>query len=201
MGIVKGDVAKMEQENPKALVELVREIIGRTVVLRYRSHLECRQLAPGTINLHLDAVRRLACEAADCGLLSADLAAAIRCVKGVKKLEVRLGNWLTAERAQSLWRAPDCKRLKGNRDRGLLVAGELRRHEAVAPTLDHLQQSRAVRIGRRIASSERDDSRVARRHGEPLLLSFRLMGILKLQEGRRPFSRSRLELGRSRSVN
>jgi hypothetical protein len=33
------------------------------VVLRYRSHLESRQLAPGTINLRLGAVRRLAYEA------------------------------------------------------------------------------------------------------------------------------------------
>jgi site-specific recombinase XerD len=89
------------------------------VVLRYRSHLESRQLAPGTINLRLGAVRRLAYEAADCGLLSADLAAGIRRVKGVKKLGVRLGNWLTAEQAQSLWRAPDCQRLKGKRDRAL----------------------------------------------------------------------------------
>jgi hypothetical protein len=46
-------------------------------------------------------VRRLAYEAADCGLLSADLAAGIRRVKGVKKLGVRLGNWLTAEQGQS----------------------------------------------------------------------------------------------------
>ena len=47
-----------------------RLALNRTVVLRYRSHLESRQLAPG--NLRLGAVRRLAYEAADCGLLSAD---------------------------------------------------------------------------------------------------------------------------------
>jgi len=93
-----------------------RLAFNRIVVLRYRSHLESRQLAPGTINLRLGAVRRLAYEAADCGLLSADLAAGIRRVKGVKKLGIRLGNWLTAEQ------------------------GCLRRHEAVALTLDHLQQ-------------------------------------------------------------
>lgn len=56
---------------------------NRTVVLRYRMHLESRNLAPGTINLRLGAVRRLAYEAADCGLLSPDLAAGIRRVKGV----------------------------------------------------------------------------------------------------------------------
>src|SRR5260221_13228674 len=65
------------------------------VVLRYRSHFESRQLAPGTINLRLGAVRRLAYEAADCGLVSADLAAGIRRVKGVKKLGRRLGSGLT----------------------------------------------------------------------------------------------------------
>jgi len=120
-----------------------RLAFNRIVVLRYRSHLESRQLAPGTVNLRLGAVRRLAYEAADCGLLSADLAAGIRRVKGVKKLGVRLGNLLTAEQGQALWKAPDRERLKGKRDRALLallLACGLRRHEAVALTLDHLQQ-------------------------------------------------------------
>src|SRR5437762_3438663 len=36
-----------------------RPAFNRIVVLRYRSHLESRQLAPGTINLRLGAVRRL----------------------------------------------------------------------------------------------------------------------------------------------
>ena len=57
---------------------------NRTVVLRYRIHLESRNLPPGTINLRLGAVRRLAYGAADCGLLSPDLAAGIRQVKGSK---------------------------------------------------------------------------------------------------------------------
>ena len=120
-----------------------RLALNRIVVLRYRSHLESRQLAPGTINLRLGAVRRLAYEAADCGLLSADLAAGIRRVKGVKKQGVRLGNWLTAEQSHALWQAPDHQRLKGKRDRALLallLACGLRRHEAVALRLDHLQQ-------------------------------------------------------------
>ena len=42
-----------------------RLAFNRIVVLRYRSHLESRQLAPGTINLRLGAVRRLAYEAVD----------------------------------------------------------------------------------------------------------------------------------------
>lgn len=116
---------------------------SKTVVVRYRMHLESRRLAPGTINLRLGAVRRLAYEAADCGLLSADLAAGIRRVKGVKKLGSRLGNWLTPEQAKSLWQAPDTSRLRGKRDRALLVilvACGLRRHEIAELTVDHLQQ-------------------------------------------------------------
>src|SRR5437870_12630951 len=68
-----------------------RLAFNKTVVLRYRIHLESRKLAPGTIHPRLGAVRRLAYEASDCGLLSPDLAAGIRRVKGVKKLGVRLG--------------------------------------------------------------------------------------------------------------
>ena len=116
---------------------------SKAVVLRYRMHLESRQLAPGTINLRLGAVRRLAYEAADSGLLSADLAAGIRRVKGVKKLGVRIGNWLTPEQGQALWQAPDDQRLKGKRDRAMLavlLACGLRRHEVAELTFKHLQQ-------------------------------------------------------------
>src|SRR5260370_25023475 len=84
-----------------------RLALNRIVVLRYRSHLESRQLAPGTVNLRLSAVRRLAYEAADCGFLSADLAACIRPVNGVKKLGVRLGHFLTAEHGPALFPAHD----------------------------------------------------------------------------------------------
>src|SRR6059036_239325 len=83
---------------------------NRAVVLRYRIHLESRRLAPGTVNLRLGAVRRLAYEASVCGLLSPDLAAGIRRLKGVKKIGVRLGNWLTAEQSQNLWQAPGGER-------------------------------------------------------------------------------------------
>ena len=53
----------------------------RAVVTRYRMHLESRGLAAGTVNLRLAAVRRLAYEAADTGLLSPEQAAGIRRVK------------------------------------------------------------------------------------------------------------------------
>ena len=53
-----------------------RLAFNKTVVLRYRLVLEGRRLSPATINLRLAAVRRLAYEAADTGLLSPELAAA-----------------------------------------------------------------------------------------------------------------------------
>ncbi len=116
---------------------------NETVVTRYRIYLEARQLAPGTINVRLAAVRRLAYEAADSGLLTPELAAGIHRVKGAKKLGVRLGNWLTAEEARALWQLPNTDTLKGKRDRAILailLACGLRRRELAELTFDHLQR-------------------------------------------------------------
>jgi site-specific recombinase XerD len=120
-----------------------RLAFGKTVVLRYRLELEGRHLAPSTINLRLAAVRRLAYEAADTGLLSPDLAAGIRRVKGAKKVGVRLGNWLTADQAKALLRAPDIERVRGKRDRAMLavlLGCGLRRSELVHLSVDHFQK-------------------------------------------------------------
>ena len=54
-----------------------RLAFNRIVVVRYRIFLEKQGLAANTINQQLAAVRRLAYEAADAGLLSPDLAAGI----------------------------------------------------------------------------------------------------------------------------
>ena len=120
-----------------------RLAFGRTVVLRYRLELEARRLAPATVNLRLAAVRRLAYEAADTGLLSPELAAGVRRVKGAKRIGVRLGNWLTVEQSRALLQAPDAMTLKGRRDRAilaLLVGCGLRRGEVADLMLDHLQR-------------------------------------------------------------
>jgi len=120
-----------------------RLAFSRTVVLRYRLELEARHLAPATINLRLAAVRRLAYEAADTGLLSPDLAAGIRRVKGAKRIGVRLGNWLTAEKSRALLQAPDTQKLKGRRDRAILalmLGCGLRRGEVAHLRIDHIQQ-------------------------------------------------------------
>jgi hypothetical protein len=82
-----------------------RLAFNRTVVLRYRFFLEQKNLAPSTINVRLAAIRRLAYEASDTGLLSPDLAAGICRVKGAKRLGVRIGNWLSVEQAKGLLHA------------------------------------------------------------------------------------------------
>ena len=94
---------------------------SNVVVTRYRIFLENRKLAAGTINGRLAAVRRLAYEAADAGLLSPELAAGVRRVKGIRKLGVRLGNWLTAEEARLFLQSPPADTLKGKRDRAILA--------------------------------------------------------------------------------
>src|ERR1700732_1413212 len=118
---------------------------NKTVVTRYRIHLEDQLLAPGTINVRLGAGRRLAYEAADTGLLSPELAAGIRRVKGAKKLGMRLGNWLTVDEARSLWQLPNMHTVKGKRDRAILAVllgcGLGRREqELIDLTLDHIQR-------------------------------------------------------------
>src|SRR5438876_12025905 len=120
-----------------------RLAFSKTVVLRYRLELEGRHLAPSTINLRLAAVRRLAYEAADTGLLSPELAAGIRRVKGAKKVGVRLGNWLTADEAKALLDSADVQTVRGKRSRALLalcLGCGLRRSELASLTIEHLQR-------------------------------------------------------------
>src|SRR5882757_2100204 len=74
---------------------------------------------------------------------SPELAAGIRRVKGSKRLGVRLGNWLTAEQARSLWQLPNAGTVKSKRDRAILavlLGCGLRRRELSDLTLDHLQR-------------------------------------------------------------
>jgi integrase len=119
-----------------------RLAFNKTVVTRYRISLEQQQYAPSTINLRLAAVRRLAYEASDCGLLSPDLAAGIRRVKGAHRLGVRIGNWLTAEEGRRLVGAFGTSTPKQRRNRAMiavLIGCGLRRAEAASLKLEDIQ--------------------------------------------------------------
>ncbi len=118
-----------------------RLAFNRSVALRYRFFLEQKNLAPSTINVRLAAVRRLAHEAADTGLLSPELAAGIGRVKGAKRLGVRIGNWLTVEQSRTLL-AESGDGLRGKPDRAilaLLIGCGLRRAELVGLGLEDFQ--------------------------------------------------------------
>jgi len=119
-----------------------RLAFNRTVVLRYRIYLEQKQYAATTINLRLAAVRRVAYEAADSGLLSPELAAGIRRVKGVRRIGVRIGNWLSAEQSKRLLAGVDSESLRGKRNYAILamlIGCGLRRGELLALRVDSIQ--------------------------------------------------------------
>ena len=120
-----------------------RPPLSKALVQRYKVKLQGDGLAPSTVNLRLSAIRKLAREAADNGLIDPLLANGIKAVKGIKSAGVRSGNWLTREQAQTLLNAPDIDSIKGLRDRAILavlIGCGLRRSEAAALTFDHVAQ-------------------------------------------------------------
>jgi site-specific recombinase XerD len=119
-----------------------RLAFNRIVVTRYRMYLESRHLAANTINQQLAAVRRLAHEAADEGLLSPELAAGISRVKGVKQLGFRVGNWLSGDECSAVLRRAFGASLRAKRDYAMLAVlfgCGLRRSELVGLEVKDMQ--------------------------------------------------------------
>jgi site-specific recombinase XerD len=119
-----------------------RLALNRIVVVRYRMHLESRGLAANTINQQLAAVRRLAHEAADSGLLSPELAAGISRVKGVKQLGFRSGNWLSTDQSSEVLKHACGDSMRSKRDYAMLAmlfGCGFGRSELVGLELDEVQ--------------------------------------------------------------
>src|SRR5271170_2736227 len=115
----------------------------KATVMAWRVVLEARKLGPISINVRITAVRKLAVEAADNGLLAPELASGIARIKGVRAHGVRVGNWLSLQQAQALLNAPDVGTKKGLRDRAMfatLLGCGLRRSELTNLTMKHVQQ-------------------------------------------------------------
>lgn len=114
----------------------------RATVQRYRACLEGQGLSASSVNVHLSAIRKLATEAGDNGLLAPELASGIARLRGVKRQGVRAGNWLTPEEATAILNAPDRSTLIGCRDRAilaLLTGCGLRRAELVSLDVEDIQ--------------------------------------------------------------
>jgi site-specific recombinase XerD len=115
----------------------------KATVSAWRVTLEQRGLGSVSVNVRITAVRKLAVEAADNGLLAPELASGIARIKGVRSQGVRVGNWLSLQQAQALLNTPDVTTKKGLRDRAMfaiLLGCGLRRSELASITMRHVQQ-------------------------------------------------------------
>jgi len=120
-----------------------RSRLNKAAVAAWRVYLESRRLGPISINVRITAVRKLAFEASDNGLLASEIASGIGRIKGIPLRGIRTGNWLSLTQAQELLNAPDVSTLKGLRDRAILavlLGCALRRSEVAALTVKHIQQ-------------------------------------------------------------
>lgn len=108
-----------------------------------RAVVEEKALSPSSINVALAALRKLATETADHGLLDPAVASAIGRVKGAAQKGKRIGRWLTREEASLLLRDSGEDDLKAKRARALvclLVRAGLRREELVSLEIGHIEQ-------------------------------------------------------------
>ena len=134
----------------RALVDFVawhssegRQGLDKATVNAYVAHLRAAGVPASSINQRLVAIRKMAREAADNGLIDHATAEAIARAQGVRSEGKRLGNWLSKDDAQRLLDAPDVGATKGLRDRAILavlLGCGLRREECAAVTVAHLQQ-------------------------------------------------------------
>ncbi len=126
---------------------------SRMAVLQYKDALigGARETSEGskrifssaTVNLRLAAVRALAQEAADQGLLDQAEAAAIRRVRGERVSGSRMGMWISKEELDRILLTPDRSTLRGKRDYALLsvlFSTGIRRRELVELSVSTVQQ-------------------------------------------------------------
>lgn len=117
--------------------------LGKGTLARYKKILLDGGMGISSVNQRLCALRRMAREAADNGLLSDQAASGIARVESVSHGGQRAGNWLTKRQAEALLKAPDANTLKGKRDRALLavlLGCGLRREEVASLKIRHIQQ-------------------------------------------------------------
>jgi len=120
-----------------------RLAFNRIVGIALSSHLDPVNSPPAPSTCVLAPVRRLAYEAATAVSSAPIWPLAFAVLKELKKLGMRLGNWLTARARPRAVARTDSHRLKGKTRTEPCSHCYSRvgwRHEAVGLTLDHLQQ-------------------------------------------------------------
>ena len=130
-----------------------QQVFSRLAVLQYKDALvgdlretpagPKRRFSSATVNLRLAAVRALAQEAADAGLLDQSEAAAIGRIRGEKQTGSRIGMWIEKQELDRILLSPDRSTLRGKRDYALLAvlfSTGIRRRELVELSVSTLQQ-------------------------------------------------------------
>lgn len=115
----------------------------KATVQAHVTTLRLQGVSASSINQRLTAIRKLATELADNGVIDHSTAQAVSRVEGVRKEGKRLGNWLTKEQAQKLLQLPNVETIKGLRDRAILtvlLGCGLRREECATLIVAHIQQ-------------------------------------------------------------
>jgi hypothetical protein len=92
-GLRGGSTTSSWTSSSSGLAKSPRLGFTKATVSAWRVTLEARRLGSVSINVRLTAVRKLAVEAADNGLLAPELAAGIGRIKDVKSKGVRVGNF------------------------------------------------------------------------------------------------------------
>ncbi len=123
---------------------------SKATINAYREEMLNVGKSRSSINQALSAIRKLAAEAADNGLVAPTLAYGVERVKGVRQEGVRAGNWLTKEEAEKLintpvyrWQREEIPALKAVRDQAVLavmLGTGLRRAEVASLSWPMVQQ-------------------------------------------------------------
>lgn len=117
--------------------------LSKAAVNAHVAALRAEGVSASSINQRLTAIRKLASEAADNGLIDYATAQAIAKAEGIRSEGKRLGNWLSRQDAQRLLDAPSDATVKGIRDRAILavlLGCGLRREECSSLRVEHIQQ-------------------------------------------------------------
>ena len=123
--------------------DVKRVAFTKASVQAYRAQLERDGMASSSVAVQLAAVRKLAMECHDNGIMPTEIYTGIQHVQNPKRLGRRTGNWLSKELAARLVNAPDTDTTIGIRDGAILamlVGGGIRRDELAHLDVSQIQQ-------------------------------------------------------------